>query len=436
MRLVASALMLIAAMLPARGATEAVEITSPGGITAWLVEEHAIPVVSLAISFAGGATLDPADRAGLASMMAALLSEGAGERDAVAFAEAAEALAARFSFSAGRDSVQLSASFLRENLGPALALLHDALVRPRFDPAAIERVRAQIISGIRADATDPDAIARRRFAELVFAGDPYARPVDGTEASVAAITRDDLLAAHRRLLVPGRARIAIVGDIGAEEAGRMLDGLLAGLAAEGPPLPGPAAMSLTGGVTVVGFDTPQSVVVFAQPGVARDDPDFFPAFVLNHILGGGGFSSRLTAEVREKRGLTYGVYSYLAGLRRADLWMGGVASANQRVAEAIAVIRAEWARAAREGVTAEELEAARTYLTGAWPLQFDSSAAIARLLVALQEDGRGIDYLTSRNRLIEAVTLEDVNRVARSRLDPARLRFVVVGRPVGLDPEE
>jgi len=423
------------AALPVTAATEIQEIRSPGGLTAWLVEEHAIPIVSVEISFAGGASLDPADRQGVANFMTALLEEGAGERDAVAFARAAERLSARFSFEAGRDSVQVSADMLSENLDASAALLHEALVAPRFDADAIERIRAQIISGIRSDSTDPDQIAGRRFRELVFPDDPYGWPDSGTEESVSAITRDDIVAAHRRLLVRSRVRIGIVGDITAEGAAALIDRLLEGLPETGPALPGPAETRLTGGVTIVEFDAPQAVVVFGQPGLDRHDPDFIPAYILNHILGGGGFSSRLTVEVREKRGLTYGVYSYLAGYDRADLWMGGVASANDRVAEAIAVIRAEWARIASEGVTQEELDAAKRYLTGAYPLRFDTNGKIASILVGIQEEELGIDYTRKRNGLIEAVTLEDVNRVARERLDASALRFVVVGHPVGLQPE-
>lgn len=422
--------------LPAHAATAIREIVSPGGIRAWVVEERSIPILSIEISFEGGASLDPADRPGAANLMAALLTEGAGERDAVAFAEAVEAAALRLGASAGQDSLRVSATLLTANRDASLALLGDVLARPRFDAEPMERVRAQVLSGIRSDATDPDSIASARFAALAFPGDPYGRPLEGTEASVAALVTEDLRAAHRALLVRSRARIGLVGDISAEEAGPLLDALLGPLPETGPPLPPPVVPALTGGVSIVDFETPQSVVIFAQKGVAREDPDFFAAYVLNHILGGGGFSSRLTEEVREKRGLTYGVYSYLSGRDRADLWVGGVASANDRVAEALAVIRAEWARMAAEGVTAEELDAAKRYLTGAWPLRFDSNGKIANILVGVQEEGLSPDYVMRRNAYVEAVTVEDIARVARNRLDAAALRFVVVGRPEGLAADE
>lgn len=426
--------LLLLAAPPATAATEIREIVSPGGLRLWFVEERSIPILSIEISFEGGATLDPEGKEGVTGLMAALLEEGAGDRDAVAFAEAAEALAVSFSFEADRDSVSVSARMLSETRDQAVALLREALVAPRLDAEAVERVRAQVISRIRSDGTDPDAIAGRAFYALAFPGDPYGR--QETEAGVAALTRDDLRAAHRAALVRSRARIGVVGDIGAGEVGPLVDRLLGDLPAEGPPLPGPAVPDLPPGVTVIGFDTPQSVVLFGQPGIGRHDLDFFAAFVLNHILGGGGFSSRLTTEVRERRGLTYGVYSYLAGLDRADLWMGGVASANERVAEAIAVIRAEWLRIAGEGVTEAELRAAKQYLTGSYPLRFDTNGRIARNLVGLQEQGLPVDYVANRNSYVEAVTAEDVARVARRLVQAGGPRFVVVGRPVGLEPTE
>jgi len=184
---------------------------------------------------------------------------------------------------------------------------------------------------------------------------------------------------------------------------------------------------------VIDYDTPQSVALFAQPGIDRDDDDFFAAYLMNNILGGGSFESRLMTEVREKRGLTYGVYSYLMSKELANVYMGSVASANDRIAEAIQVIRDEWTRMATDGVTEKELQDAKTYLTGAYPLRFDGNAQIAGILTGMQLQGLPIDYITTRNDKVNAVTLEVANRVARELLDPERLRFVVVGKPEGLE---
>jgi zinc protease len=198
-------------------------------------------------------------------------------------------------------------------------------------------------------------------------------------------------------------------------------------------MPGDAGMALDGGTHVVPFETPQSVVIFGHEGIERFDPDFFAAYVLNQVMGGSGFSSRLMTEVREKRGLTYGIGSYLAPMDHGELYVGQFASANDRVAEAINVVRAEWARMAAEGLTEEELAKAKTYLTGSYPLRFDGNATIAGILAGMQTEGLPIEYLETRNAEIEAVTLDDVKRVAARVLRPEALTFVVVGSPVGVE---
>jgi zinc protease len=397
-------LFLLAAALPARAGVEVIEITTPGGLDAWLVEDHSIPFVALEVRFRGGASLDAPDARGATNLMVALLEEGAGERDARAFTQATEELAARFGYSVSDDAVSVSARFLTENRAASVDLLRDSLIAPRFDEDAIERVRAQVLSGLRSDETNPRDIASREAARLIYGAHPYGSKQEGTPESVAALTREDILAAHRAAMTRDRVYISAVGDITAQELGALLDHLLGDLPETGAPLPPRADLTLPGGVKLVDFATPQSVALFAQPGLDRHHPDFFAAFILNHILGGGGFESRLMTEVREKRGLTYGVYSYIADRDAAEVWTGSVASANDRVAEAIAVIRAEWARLRDEGVTAEELENAKTYLTGAYPLRFDGNGTIASIAVGMQMDGLPTDYIVNRNDMVNAVT--------------------------------
>ncbi|WP_050930342.1 M16 family metallopeptidase [Aestuariivita boseongensis] len=418
--------------LPAWAGVDVKEIETPGGIEAWLVEDHSIPFMALELRFRGGTSLDSEDALGATNLMVGLLEEGAGDLDARAFARSLEGLAASISFDSSDDDVSISARFLTENREDAVALLKLALTQPRFDEDAIERVRQQVLSGLRSDARDPNDIAGRTFRELAYGDHPYARPGKGTIDSVSGLTRDDLVAAHKGALARDRLYVGAVGDITAEELGALLDDLLADLPETGTPIPGRATVTLNGGVTVVPYDTPQSVALFGQPGIDRDDEDFFPAFVMNHILGGGGFESRLMSEVREKRGLTYGVYSYLLPKDLASVYMGSVASANERVAEAVEVIKAEWARMAEEGVTAEELQAAKTYLTGAYPLRFDGHGQIASIMTGMQMQGLGVDYIDTRNDKVNAVTLEDVARVAKRVMQPENLHFVVVGQPVGL----
>ena len=420
------------AALPAWADIPIKDVTTPGGINAWLVEDHSIPFVALELRFKGGASLDPEDKRGVTNLMVGLLEEGAGDMDARAFARATEALAASFSYDVSDDTLSVSARFLTENRDAAVALLRQSLVDPRFDQDGIDRVREQVNSGIRSSKKDPQDIAGKAFDALVYGDHPYASSLNGTLESVASLTREDIVDAHKAAIARDRLYVSAVGDITRDELASLLDGLLLDLPAEGSPWPKPADINLPGGIQVVEFETPQAVATFGQPGIDRDDPDFFAAFVLNHILGGGSFESRLMHEVREKRGLTYGIYSYLMDRDGAKLWMGGVASANDRIAETIDVIRAEWDRMRETGVTAEELQNAKTFLTGAYPLRFDGNAPIARIAVNMQMQGLSTDYIANRNDMVNAVTLEDVNRVAQDLLDPSRLTFVVVGQPVGV----
>ncbi|MEX5727688.1 zinc protease [Rhodovulum iodosum] len=432
-RFALAGLLAVVMALPVRAAVEIQEVTSPGGIDAWLVESHDIPFLALEIRFKGGASLDAPGKRGAINLMTGLLEEGAGDRDARAFARDRDAMAASFRFDVSADALSVSAKALTENREAAMAMLREALVAPRFDADAIERVRQQVLSGLRSDAKDPDTIAMRKLDALAFGDHPYGSAIEGTPESVSALTRDDLIAAKDRVMARDRLYVGAVGDITAEELGVLLDRLFEDLPEVGAPMPPDTEVALTGGETVVPFDTPQAVAVFAQPGIERDDPDFFAAFVLNQALGGAGYGSRLNEEVREKRGLTYGVYSYLMPMDHAALVIGQVASANGRVAEAIEVIRAEWRRVAEEGITAEELDEVKTYLTGAYPLRFDGNGPIARILVGMQMDDLGIDYITTRNDKVNAVTLEEVRRVAGALYRPDALHFVVVGRPEGLD---
>jgi zinc protease len=425
---------MLAVAQPAQAAIEIVPVTSPGGIVAWLYADRTIPIVSLEASFRGGAVLDPEGAAGVTSLMMSLLEEGAGDLDATAFAEAREQIAARFGFEAGRDEVNVSAQFLSAGRDEAVELLRSALVAPRFDAEAVALARAQLVSRLTSQETSAGRIASRALHARAFPGHPYAVPADGTPETVAAIDAEALRAAHRAALVRDRLTIAVAGDITEAELGPMLDRLFGDLPEGGPPLPPVAVPATAGALAVIDLDIPQSLVMFGHAGITRDDPDFVPAFVMNHILGGGGFGSRLTDEIRERRGLSYGVGTSLATNDYGPLILGRFSTANARVAEAIAIVRAEWARMATEGVSAAELEAAQRYLTGAYPLRFDGYGRIANQLLGLQVAGLDLDYVNVRNELVAAVTTDDIARVARRLLDPDRLTFVVVGRPEGVEP--
>lgn len=432
--LVAVALVLSAlAGLPARAEIAIQEVTSPGGITAWLVEEHSIPFTALEIRFRGGASLDAPGKRGAINLMTGLLEEGAGDMDARAFAEATESLAASYRFDVGDDSLRVSARFLSENRDQAVELLRLAITEPRFDPDAIERVRGQVLSHLRSRATDPDSIAGDTFDALAFPNHPYGSYLGGTIDSVTALTRADIVDAFARTIARDRIYVSAVGDITPEALGVLLDRLLGGLPEAGAPEPPDARFALEPGLSVVAFENPQSVVQFGHEGILRDDPDYIPAYILNTILGAGNFNARLMDELRERRGLTYSVRSYLLPKFHGAVIAGQFSSSNDRVAEAIAIVREEWRRIATQGVTQAELDAAKTYLTGAYPLRFDGNAPIARILVGMQMIGLPRDYVRTRNDQVNAVTLDEINRVAARIYKPDALHFVVVGQPEGLD---
>lgn len=429
--LVTTLIALIWLALPVQAAVEVQDITTPGGIKAWLVEEHSIPFTALEIQFRGGSALDRPGKRGETNLMMATLEEGAGDMNAQDFAKARDSLAASYDFGSYKDSVTISARFLTENRDDAIALLRQAIMQPRFDPDAVDRVRGQVMSILRNKETDPGDIASKAFNAMAFGDHPYGSDEDGTFESIATLTHDDMVTAKSRVMTRDRIYVGAVGDISADELSTLLDSLLEGLPETGPDLPARVEPELTGGLTVLPFETPQSVVIFGQRGIPRDDPDFIPAYIANEIFGGGS-DSRLMHEVREKRGLTYGIGTYLVGYDHSEEVLGQFSSGNGSVAEALDVVKQEWAKMAKDGVSEDELDMAKTYLTGAYALRFDGNAPIARILVGMQMDGLSTDYITTRNDLVNAVTLEDINRVAKRIYDPETLTFVVVGQPEGL----
>jgi zinc protease len=398
-----------------------------------LVEEHSIPFVALEIRFKGGASLDAEGKRGAINLMTALLEEGSSDMDAQAFAQARDALAADFSFDVSDDSLQISIRYLTDTQDEAIALLRQALLKPLFEQSAIDRVKSQLQSIIASDLKDPNAIANETFAHLAYGQHPYASSINGTQQSVAALTQADLFEAKDRTMALDRLYVGASGDITSEALSLLLDDLLLGLPENGAPMPAQVTQTLLGGVTVVPFETPQSVALFGHGGLKQDDPDFFAAYILNTILGGSGFEARLMREVREERGLTYGIGSYLLPKDYAAMYLGQVSSANDRITKAVEVTKQVWADMAKNGVTENELSRAQTYLTGAYPLRFDGNGPIANIMVGMQMQGLPVDYIPTRNDKVEAVTLGDVNRVAAKLLRVDDLHFVVVGQPVGLE---
>lgn len=418
------------AALPAEAAMKIQRVTSPGGIEAWLVENHDVPLIAMRFGFAGGSAQDPDGKDGLAYFVSGMLDEGAGDMDSTAFQERQEELAVRMEFDATRDAFVGGFQTLTRNRDEAFELLRLALNEPRFDKDAIDRIRKQILIGLKFDMNNPRKVAAREWYRLAFKEHPYSRPVKGEADSISAITRDDFKDYVRRVFARDTLKVAVVGDIDARTLGRILDRVFGSLGAKSDLRPVPEAEPATGPLRkVVEMNVPQSSVQFGQQGIKRKDDDFVPSYVLNYILGGGGFNSRLMEEVREKRGLAYSVYSYLSPYKHAAVYLGSVATENKSVGKSIEVIKAELKRMAKEGPSAEELKNAKQYLTGSYPLRFDTSSKIASQLLWIQIEDLGIDYVDKRNDLIEAVTLEDVKRVAKRLLKSDGLIVTIVGKP-------
>jgi len=413
-------------------ATTIERVVSPGGIEAWLVHEPAVPMIAIDFAFVGGAAQDAPGKGGTASLVASLLDEGAGDLDAKTFHARLERKAIELGFQAERDTLRGTLRTLTENKDEAFEYLRLAVTQPRFDQSDVEVIRAQILSMLRRATTSPTDIANLRWWQVAFADHPYGRPVNGTLESVPTVTIADLKDYTHRVLARGNLKVAVVGDIDAETVKVMLDRVFGGLPAqpELKPVPNVSPQGL-GRRIVVKVDVPQAVLAFGGPGIARKDPDFMAAYIVNHILGGGAFSSRLYQEVREKRGLAYSVYDSLVWLNHSALFLGGTATRADRAGETLDVIDKEIHRLADDGPTADELAKAKAYLNGSFVLNLDTSSKIAALLVQLQLDGLGIDYFTRRPEMINGVTLEDARRVAKRMLDSGML-VTVAGRPEGI----
>ena len=421
---------LILATPLAHAAVKVQEVVSAKGITAWLVEDHTNPIISVNFAFRGGSALDPDGKDGVANLVSATLDEGAGGMDSETFQRRLEDLSVSLSFSARLDTFSGRMRTLTRNRDDAFGLLKLAITRPRFDPEAVERIRSQVMAGLRRASENPRRLANRAMFQTMFPDHPYGRHTDGTLETVPVIKIADLKAFVARRLARDNLVVGVVGDITVAELKTLLDTTFGELPATAEPWEVPeVTAAATGRQVVIEKPIPQSVIRFGHGGIKREDPDFYAAYVMNYVLGGGGFESRLHEEVREKRGLAYSAFSYLSPLDHSALIIGGAGTANAQASQTIDIVRAEWKRMAEQGLSELELEDAKTYLTGSYALRFGSSPRIAAMLTGLQLENLGRDYFDIRNSLIEKVTLDDANRVAKSLLRPEKLTLVVVGQP-------
>ena len=411
-------------------AVEIQELTSPGGIKVLLVEDYSVPIISIAFSFKGGASQDPKGKEGTLRLMGALLDEGAGDLDNRAFQARLEETGVELGFNTTRDDFSASLRTLRSERENAFNLLQMALTKPRFDDEAIERMRDAIRRGIERGRTNPNSIATRARRKAVFKNHPYARDSNGNEESIGDIARSDIIAIHQRILTRDNLSVGVVGAITADELSVALDRVFGELPATSAMKAVEDVLPDLGEKISIDMQIPQAVVSLVYPGIKRSHPDFFASHLMNHILGGGTFSSRLYREVREKRGLAYGVSSWIATYDHSAFLNASTSTRAENLDETLSIMRGQIEKVAKEGVSEAELEAARKYVIGAYAINnLDTSTKIARVLVALQTENLGVDYIDTRESQISAVTLDDVNRIARELLS-VEPTIVIVG-PVG-----
>ncbi|MBS9719500.1 insulinase family protein [Tianweitania sp. BSSL-BM11] len=420
---------LLLAMQPlmAHAAVKIQKVTSQSGVTAWLVEDYSVPIVSMRFAFKGGSVQDPVGKEGLATLMSGLFDEGAGDLDRDAYQDRLDDSGAEISFSSTSDEIYGSFRAIQEDLDEGVDLLALAVQKPRFDPEPVERIRSQLLAGITARSRDPQEQAKIAWSRAVYGSHPYARQEDGGTQSLTGLTRDDLVAMHKAQFARDNLVVSVVGAIDAEKVKQVLDEVFGPLPEHAKLRDIPQADMKLGQDIKIDYDLPQTSIQLAYPGVDRKDPGFFAAYLMNEVLGGGTFSSRLFEEVREKRGLAYGVGSSLSTRRYSSALAIGTATRSDRADETLDLIRQEVKRMADEGPTQEELDKAKRYTIGAYAINnLDSSGSIAATLTQIQLEDLGIDYIERREGLIEAVTLDDVKAQAK-RLLEAQPAIMIVG---------
>jgi zinc protease len=411
------------------------EVTSPGGITAWLVRDSKLPLIALRFAFKGGVEQDPEDKQGLAMLTASLLTEGAGAYDADAFQQKLADQSIQLNITAGRDAITGEMKTLRATRAKAFSLLRLALLKPRFDAEAVERARGQQLTALRFGLGNPSWQARYALFSHLFAGHPYDRRSLGSTKTLQSLTRDDIRDFAARHFARDNLVVAVTGDIAPEELAKELDGLFGALPARAQLTPVAETVWPEKTETIlIPREGTQTEMLFALPMPKRDDPDWYAAEIANYILGGGGFSSRLMHAVRDEKGLTYGINTSLAPMDHAALLVGKAATDNAKAGEAWNLAQQVWRGFYEQGASDDEINAAKDYLTGALPLEMTSTDAIASVLLDMQLQHLGRDYLDRRDALIRHVSAEDVRRVIKRWFDPARLNLAVVGEPEGIAP--
>jgi zinc protease len=404
-------------------------VTSPGGITAWLVSESFVPIIAMEWTWRGGAAVEPADKRGVGWLLAYMMNEGAGDMDTSAYGARMDDLNLKFACGSWMDWTNCGMTTLKATANESFDMVRQAFSDLRLDDEPFERAKRELIVGLESDETSPKTVASKAMNDALIPGHPYAR--NATEGTVKTITKADARQLMSQLMTKDKLLVVVVGDITPEELKPKLDEVFGSLPATStlPVLTDAVAQPAPVAPIIKELPQPQTLIAFSGPSMRREDPDFYAAYVLNYILGGGGFSSRLTDDIRERRGLTYGIGTGLSIQPHFWRWTGSSSTMNDKANEVVGLIRDNIARLGQEGPTQQELADAKAYITGAFPLAFDSNTKIAVNLLGFRQDGLPVDYVERRNAYFESVTLEDVKRVATTHMKPENFTFVMVGKP-------
>ena len=399
------------------------------GIRLLVAPRPAVPIVVLRVSLRAGSALDPPDAPGLANLTAELLTRGTARRTGPEVDRAIEFVGGGLEADASRDGTTVSLAVLTKDLDLGLDLLAEVLLTPAFPEDELRRKVAEIEAALRRSEENPDAVAGRALARLIYPGHPYAYPVAGTVDSVGRLTRDQVVRFHRARYRPDATTIAVVGDVTVDVIRAAIGQRLGGWArpADALPVVAPAPVHPPVAAETIARDLTQATVYLGRPGVRHDDPDYFALLVANHVLGGGS-ASRLYTRVREERGLAYSVYSTLSPGLYGSSYMVSLQTRVEAVGEAVRVARAEMARTGQGPVEARELSLAKSYLIGSFPLRLDTSRKVADLLIGIEQYGLGLDYPDRFRSEVAKVSAADVERVAARYMDPATLSSVTVGK--------
>jgi zinc protease len=403
---------------------------SKSGIVVLSSEQRALPMVSIELLVHAGSRYDTPKQDGLANLTARLLTYGTHRRTALEISETLDFIGASLSADCGEDLATLNLTILKKDLAAGLELLAEILTESIFPLEEIDRRKQSIIASIKAREEDPGDIAQRRFQAALYPESPFGRPVEGTEASVRLIPQESLIEFYQRHYRPNRTIMAVVGDISHQEITQAIEQAFRNWTAGAPPS-APLIPSAIGSAQSirVNKDLTQSNIILGHGGVGRENPDYYAIQVMNYILGGGGFSSRLMDSIRNERGFAYSVYSYFSAEKGRGSFELVMQTKNESAQEAIRVATDEMRRIRAEPVSAEELSDAKDYLTGSFPLRFDTNRKVANFLALVEFFGLGLDFRERYPDLIRKVTRDDVSRVARRYLDPEKLITVVVGDP-------